>query len=182
MTRSVRFGTLRAMDFTLRSTAVIDAPPARVFGIITDIDRLPAWNREIARVVEPCARLQVDAEWVVEIRALGARWNSRSVVVEIDAGLGRFGYRSRSDDGNPSYADWRWDVSGDPGGARVQVCVEARPRTFWRRSLLSRVRPRGLRRAMDRSLRALAEEAVRADAEPSRPQAPPDLGDLAGPP
>ena len=91
---------------------------------------------------------------------MGARWTSRSTVVEIDAERRRFAYRSRSDDGNPSYADWQWDVADDPVGARVRVSVHAHPRSFWRRHLLPRVRPNGLQKAMDRSLGALGDQVA----------------------
>ena len=156
------------MDFSLSTTTVIDAPPAAVFDVVTDVDRLPEWNDEVTKVVERPATLAVGAEWVVEMHALHTIWRSRSTVVEVDAERGCFAYRSRSDDGKPSYADWRWEVTADAGGARVQVSVEAPPRSFWRRHLLSRIRPTGLRRAMERSLRALRGQvtAGRDDATP----------------
>lgn len=142
------------MDFACNATTVIAAAPALVFELITDIDRLPEWNAEVVKVVERSGT-DVGAEWVVGMHALHTRWNSRSRVVAIDAERGRFAYRSQSDDGNPSYADWRWEVVPHTTGARVAVAVEAHPRTFWRRVLLSRIRPSGLQKAMDESLRAL---------------------------
>jgi uncharacterized protein YndB with AHSA1/START domain len=160
MSRPGRSGMLSGMDFSRTATSVIDAPPARVFEVITDIDRLPEWNAEIANVVEGCAVLEVGAEWVVEIHALHTHWKSRSRVIELDPGRGRFAYRSQTDDGNPSHADWQWDVTADPAGTRVRVTVEARPRTFWRKLLASRLRPPGLQEAMDRSLRALSEQVA----------------------
>src|SRR4051812_34841367 len=89
------------MDFTLESTTVIDAPPARVFDVVTDIDGLPTWNEEVGSIVESPDDLVVGAVWVVDIRALHTHWHSRSMVAEIDPVRGRFAYRSCSDDGNP---------------------------------------------------------------------------------
>jgi uncharacterized protein YndB with AHSA1/START domain len=146
------------MDFALSATTVIDATPARIFEVITDVDRLSSWNVEIAKIVEPCAALEVGREWVVEIRAMHTHWNSRSRIVDIDAERNHFAYRSQSDDGNPSYADWQWDVLDDPAGTRVHVMVEGHPQTFWRKHLLSKIRPPGLQRAMNQSLRTLGEQ------------------------
>ena len=143
------------MDFTLQATTVVDAPPAEVFERITDIDHLPDWNTEISRVVERPLGLEAGGEWVVEIRAFKLRWRSRSRVVEVDPQRGRFAYRSRPDNGNPSYADWSWDLVPDAAGTRVTLSVAARPLTFWRKALLSRLRRRGLQRAMEHSLQAL---------------------------
>jgi uncharacterized protein YndB with AHSA1/START domain len=146
------------MHFTLESSTVIDAPPARVFDAITDIDRLPEWNTEIPRVVERSADVEAGSEWVVDIRALGSHWTSRSRAAEVAREQGRFAYRSQSDDGNPSHADWRWDVTPDGAGSCVRVRVEVTPLTFWRKALLSRMRKPTLQRAIDRSLRTLREQ------------------------
>ena len=147
------------MDFSLSTSAVVPAPPEEVFDLVTDIDRLPEWNREIPKVVESPAEMVVGAEWVVTIRAMKTRWNSRSRALEVDRERGRFAYRSQSDDGNPSFADWRWRFDPDPasGGTRVTVEADVHPRTFLRRRLLSELRRSGLRKAVDRSLVVLAE-------------------------
>ncbi len=155
MVASASIPHLEGMNFTREVTALVDASAAAAFQLITDIEQLPEWNAEIVRVVEARPVLGVGAEWVVEINALGRHWNSRSTVTEIDPEKRRFAYRSRSDDGNPSHADWRWQVTEDEMGTRVRVSVEATPRTFWRKHLASRLRPRGLQRAMQQSLRAL---------------------------
>ncbi len=74
--------------------------------------------------------------------------------------MGRFTYRSQSDDGNPSYADWRWQLTAGPDATRVDVEVDIRPRTFWRRHLLSKLRRSGLHAAMQRSLHALQHQLL----------------------
>ena len=86
-------------------------------------------------------------------------------LLDLDADRGRFSYRSQTDDGNPSYADWHWVVAPDGSGARVQVTVGAHPRSFWRKVLFSRIRRRSLQQTMAASLRALGEHLT--------PQAPP---------
>lgn len=148
------------MDFSLTTRTVIPAPPETVFDVITDIDRLPDWNLEIPKVVESPADLAVGAEWVVAIHAMKTRWNSRSRVLELDRDRGRFAYRSQSDDGNPSFADWRWRLEPNPGGTRVTVEVSVNPRTFLRRRVLSELRRSGLRKAIEQSLDALREQVA----------------------
>src|SRR5688500_10619720 len=102
------------MDFEISETAVVDASPDAIFDLITDIARLPEWNREIRTIHEQPAVLTPGAEWAVEIHAMGTHWPSRSTVVAIDRATGLFAYRSGSDDGNPSYGDWVWRVAPHP--------------------------------------------------------------------
>lgn len=99
-----------AMEYTLQASTLVPASPYEVLDLITDIERLPDWNLEIPRVVDVPTVLEVGAEWVVTIHAMKTHWNSRSRVVEVDRDRGRFAYRSQSDDGNPSHADWRWQL------------------------------------------------------------------------
>ncbi len=148
------------MEYTLRSTAVVPASPDQVFAVITDIERLPDWNIEIPRVVESPALLDVGTEWVVTIHAMKTHWNSRARAVEVDTERYRFAYRSQSDDGNPSHADWRWQLVPGPSGHGTEVTVEVdvHPRTFMRKWILSGLRRPSLRRAIDRSLLALREQ------------------------
>ena len=146
------------MDFHRTATTVIDAPAAEVFERITDIEHLPDWNLEIPEIIERPAVLELSAQWVVRIHAMKMHWNSRSTVTELDPAGHRFAYRSQSDDGNPSFADWRWELTQVDGGTRVTVSVEGRPKTRFRRLIASRIRPRGLGKAMQQSLETLREQ------------------------
>ena len=66
------------------SGRVTGAPDA-VFRLITDVDRLPEWNRAIERVVERAPELAPGTEWVVKMHpSRGMTWQSRSRVEEID--------------------------------------------------------------------------------------------------
>jgi uncharacterized protein YndB with AHSA1/START domain len=148
------------MDFNRTATTVIDAPAADVFDRITDIDHLPDWNLEIPKVLDAPAVVEPGAQWVVQIHAMGTHWNSRSTVTELDPARGRFAYRSQSDDGNPSFADWLWELSEVEGGTRVTVSVSVRPKTRFRKLIASRIRPRGLHRAVQQSLETLREQVT----------------------
>ena len=140
---------------------LVAAGPDDVFALITEPDRLPEWNGAIVRVVDAPEQLSVGAEWVVQLSALGQSWPSRSTVLELDAKTRRFAYRSQTDDGNPSYADWSWHVADAPGGCEVTVLVALHPATFWRRVFLAKVRAWQLRRQeIPASLRALASRAA----------------------
>jgi len=142
---------------TASTSATVPASPDAVFRTLTDIAGLPAWNRAMTSVIDEPAALEVGAEWVVEFRALGQSWRSRSTVEQLDVVGRRFAYRSRTDDGNPSYARWDWGVTDDPAGSRVTVSWDLHPVTFWRRFLLARIRARQLARTeLPASLTALA--------------------------
>ena len=142
------------------TTQFVAARPDEVFELITDPERLPEWNRAIVRVIEVPDNLKPGAEWVVQLSALGQTWPSRSKVVDIDRQARRFAYRSQTDDGNPSHADWTWQVSDAPGGCEVTVSCALHPATFWRRVLLGKVRGWQLqRRELPASLIALAAVA-----------------------
>ena len=148
-------------------SAVIDVPADAVFGVLTDLDCLPNWNEAIVEVTERPARLAPDAEWVVRMRALGQTWLSRARVLEHDPATRRLRYRSCTDDGNPSWAEWTWTVV-PVGESRSQVTVSwaLHPMSFWRRVLLVRIRARQLRRAeIPRSLAQLARAAAAAKAQ-----------------
>ena len=146
-----------------QASAVLSASPAAVFATLTDIARLPSWNQNMTSVIEQPPELGVGAEWLVEFHALGQTWRSRSTVEALDTTGRRFAYRSRTDDGNPSYAQWVWEVAEDPAGSRVSVTWTLHPVTFWRRLLLARIRARQLARtelpASLASLAAAADEA-----------------------
>ena len=145
-----------------RFSTTVPAAADAVFALITDLDRLPDWNANMTAVVERPPKLGPGAEWVVEFRALGQRWRSRSRVETLDPEACAFAYRSRTDDGNPSYAVWSWRVEPEGGHARVTVSWELHPATFWRRVLLGPVRHRQLRRAeVPASIAALAAVLAR---------------------
>src|SRR4051812_36853935 len=91
-------------------TEVVAVDPHTLFERVTDIDRLPEWNQLIQRVVEHPEMLALDSEWVVELKKFGSKWNSRSRVEEHDRAALRFAYRSQTDDGNPSYVTWTWEI------------------------------------------------------------------------
>ncbi len=143
------------------ATQLVAAPPDDVFALLTDPKRLPEWNSAVVRVVEAPDTLQPGAEWVVQVSALGQSWPSRSTVAVIDPEARRFAYRSQTDDGNPSYADWSWHVADVPSGSEVRVSLALHPATFWRRVLLAKVRAWQLqRRELPASLHALASIAT----------------------
>jgi len=134
----------------------VDAPPAVVFGCLIDVAKLPEWNRAITDVVDAPTHLAPGTTWKVRIHALGKSWVSKSQVSELDPATRRFSYRSQSDDGNPSYADWAWQVEpDDEDGSMVSVTVDLEPTTFWRKHLLVKIRRPALRREMHASLSAL---------------------------
>lgn len=150
-------------------TATIPGDPDVVFGTLTAIDGLPDWNDAITAIVERPDDLVPGAEWVVEMHALGQTWRSRSTLTHLDRAARRFSYRSRTDDGNPSWAAWEWSVLEHPAGAAVSVTWELHPATFWRRRVLVHVRNRQLARTeVPASLAALSRQVVRSSSSTER--------------
>ena len=141
---------------TTTASAVIPETPDRVFALLTDLDQLPRWNAEITAVLQRPAQLEPGTEWVTQMRAAGMSWPSRTRLLELDDRHRRLVYRSVSDDGNPSFTIWTWEVIAHPAGARVNVAWNPTPRTFWRRHLVVHWRRRCLARQVPRSLHALA--------------------------
>ena len=141
----------------------VPATPDEVFDLITNVDRLPEWNAHLPKVVQSALLSEEGDEWVVEIHAMGGHWNSRSTVIERDPATHRFVHRSRSDDGNPSYAIWTWELTPVDEGTRISVHWSLNPKTFWRKALFARIRHRQLRREVATSLRAL-QSMVRSPA------------------
>ena len=143
----------------------VPVPADAVYGVITDVDRLPEWNDVIQRVEERPPALTEGADWVVHIRPPGMPgWDSRSTVLAVDGDARTFRYRSRTDDGNPSYADWEWEVQAADGGSMVRCSWDLHPVTRTRRLILSRIRNRALRREVPKSIAAMARVAA-ADAD-----------------
>ena len=151
------------MTVTAQAEGVVPAEPDLVFAALSDVHRLPSWNARMTSVNETPATFEPGADWVVEFRVFGRSWRSRSTLEELDPIGRRFVYRSRTDDGNPSFARWEWTVTDDPAGSRVHVAWSLHPITFWRRTVLVRMRARQLARTeLPASLAALAT-MIRAD-------------------
>jgi len=135
---------------------LIDATPEAVFSIITDIDRLPEWNDAIENVVERPTELVTGAEWVVKMHPNRMMsWKSRSSVEELDRLALRFAYRTVNEDGNPSYALWKWEVVPLDSAASVTVNWDVYLKTLDRRLLAGPIRKRQLRKEVTASLLAI---------------------------
>ena len=142
----------------IHGTAVgsVNAAPDATFRLITNIERLPEWNRAIERVVEPAPDLTLGTEWMVKMHpSRGMTWQSRSHVEEIDEDGRRFRYRTWNADGNPSYADWKWEVAPLDSMAQVSVSWDVYLKTLDRKLLAGPIRQRQLRKEVAESLRAL---------------------------
>lgn len=149
-------------------TAIVPADPDAVFQAISSIDGLPDWNDAITSVVDAPEELVDGAEWVVELHALGQSWHSRSALMNLDPRARRFGYRSRTDDGNPSWVDWQWSVDEHPDGAEVTVELDLHPATFWRKLLLAHIRRRQIARSeVPASLAALGHHVAATNPSPN---------------
>lgn len=134
--------------------AHVDAAPDDVFAAVTDIAGIPEWNDRIQRVVMAPDALQADAEWLVELKILGQRFQSRRRVLDIDPVARRFRYRSKPE-GDPDFAIWTWEIAPESGGSRVRVSWDLNPLQLANRLFWVRGRSRGLRKELPSSLAAL---------------------------
>jgi hypothetical protein len=148
-------------EFHGSAGVVLAAEPAQVFALVTDVRRLTDWNTHVEQIIEdPGPRLAEGVEWVVQIHAMGTRWPSRSHVSVLDRDGLRFEYTSRTDDGNPSYVVWSWQVAAHDRGSELTVTWAGYPKTFWRRALLARVRSPRLDAEVHASLSGLGTYLV----------------------
>src|SRR5437667_10595966 len=143
-------------------TAELPVSADAAFRTITDIKDLPEWNARITEVKEAPAELTPGAEWLVRVHAMGRSWDSRSWLDDLDADKRVFAYKSGTDDGNPSRALWRWEVEETPNGSKVTCSWDLQPVTFWRRTLLVRMRAPSLAKEVNESIAALGKVAAAA--------------------
>jgi uncharacterized protein YndB with AHSA1/START domain len=155
-------------EFTSHATGEVAAPAADVFAALTDVAALPRWNACIDRVLEPLDRpMEAGSVWVVQMKipVPPASWPSRATCTTYDAERFTFAHRSVTDDGNPSFVEWRWQVTPlTPATSRVDVTWSVNPRTLWRRLVLARMRRPQLVAEVGRSLRTLDRQLAGAAA------------------
>jgi uncharacterized protein YndB with AHSA1/START domain len=128
-------------EFHGTETVQLAAEAHDVFDLLIDVERLPEWNAHVHHVIKrPDRPLAPGVEWVIQMRAMGTKWPSRSRALTVDRAALSFEHRSCSDDGNPSYALWSWQVTPTADGSTLTVTWTAHPRSFWRQLLLARAR------------------------------------------
>jgi len=103
----------------LRAETTIDAPPARVWAALTDLDRMPQWSPELIRMVplKP-GGLKVGQQYVGLNRRRAVVWPTRSVVAVLEP------ERSLAWDTRSSGARWIYELAAEGDGTRV---VHRRP-------------------------------------------------------
>ena len=149
-------------EFHGAATTRVSASAREVFDLITDLDRLPEWNQAIERILEHPEALTPGAEWVVVMHPSGTpRWKSRSHLEEIEP-CARLVYRSHSEDTNPSYARWQWEITPAHDGVQVTVSWDGHPKTIGRKLIAAPIRRRMLEREVAASLDALRRTLERA--------------------
>jgi hypothetical protein len=148
-----------------RAETTIDADANALFTTVTDLERLPDWNKAIERVIDRPRALTAGASWTVQMRPSRLmRWKSVSTLSELDGEARRFSYRTVNADGNPSYALWEWEVTRTADRVQVSVSWDVFLETLDRRLLAGPIRRRQLRREVADSLSALG----RLETSPAR--------------
>jgi uncharacterized protein YndB with AHSA1/START domain len=102
-------------DRELRAETLVSAPPERVWGLLTDLARMPQWSPELLamRPLKP-GGLRV-GQWYLGLnRRKAVVWPTRSVLVVLEPG------RTLAWDTRSSGARWIWEIEPDgAGGTRV---------------------------------------------------------------
>lgn len=115
-------GSTGAPDRELRAETVVAAPPAAVWDLLTDLDRMPERSPELVRMV-PLKRggLRV-GQWYLGINRRGlAVWPTRNVVDELVPGS-TLAWLTTS-----SGARWVWELSPEGPDGRSTRVVHRRP-------------------------------------------------------
>lgn len=106
-------------DRELRAETTIDANPEVVWGVLSDLRRLPDWSPELVKML-PLKRGGLrPGQWYVGInRRKGMVWPSRNVVALLEPG------KALAWDTKTSGARWIYELSAEGTGTRV---VHRRP-------------------------------------------------------
>ena len=106
-------------DRELRAEATIDAPPERVWAVLSDVRRMPELSPELIRMVPLKGGGLRTGQWYLGInRRKAVVWPTRSVVAELEPG------RQVAWDTKSSGARWIWELTPEGAGTRV---VHRRP-------------------------------------------------------
>ena len=106
-------------DRELRAEATIEAPPERVWALLTDFDQMAEWSPELVKMLplKP-GGLRVGQAYLGINRRKAVVWPTRSVVAILEPG------RTLAWDTRSSGARWIWELAAEGEGTRV---VHRRP-------------------------------------------------------
>lgn len=120
-----------AADRELRAETTVQAPPERVWQLLTDFARMPEWSPELVRMVplKP-GGLRVGQAYLGINRRRAVVWPTRSVVAVVEPG------RALAWDTRSSGARWVWELTPEGHGATRVVHRRPVPTSL---TLVSRV-------------------------------------------
>lgn len=98
----------------LRAETMIDAPPASVWAVLTDLRRMPDWSPELVRMVPlGPGGLKVGQQYLGINRRKAVVWPTRSVVATLEP------ERTLAWDTRSSGARWIYELAPEGAGTRV---------------------------------------------------------------
>lgn len=103
-----------AVDRELRAERYVAARSARVWAVLTDLDRMPDWSPELLRMVALKPGGLRLGQWYLGLNRRGAVvWPTRNVVVGLEPG------RLVAWETTSSGARWIWELTPEGDGTRV---------------------------------------------------------------
>lgn len=110
------------MSRPIYSEIRIDAPPSRVWSLITDLDAYPHWNRFTPRITLATRDLAVGAELDVDCQMTESTLlvGEREVILEVDHERRRFCMGTSRKRGRPGIRSFRWQICEPDGDARTR--------------------------------------------------------------
>lgn len=100
---------------------VIDAPPERVFAVVTDLDRYPEWNRFTPRITLATRDLRVGAELDLDCRMSERELlrGEREAILALEPARRAFCMGTSRTRGRPGIRSERWQVCEPLEGGRT---------------------------------------------------------------
>jgi uncharacterized protein YndB with AHSA1/START domain len=122
-----------AVDFGAEHRIEIDAPPERVWAVISDVTRTPEWSPVCHTVdwLPPSSGVEIGARFKGHNKLRMFKWSRECVIDEADAPQA-FAFHTEVD-GEES-TRWRYTVTPTPGGGSVLTetyRAVAAPRWVW---------------------------------------------------